>query len=231
MDNNKPIKLSPNSLNLFLECPYCFWLDKKMGIKRPPPYPYALNMAVDFLLKKEFDEYRKRGEVHPLISANNIPAKLFPNQELLDKWRNNFRGIGYYDSRLDATLFGAVDDILQFSDNKLAPLDYKSTGSKVAKVYDRFQIQMDIYTYLLEKNGYSTPGKGYLAFYIVDKSNGFDGRLPFRKELHEIKTDSSYVNDLFGDAVALLNRDTPPPHSPDCKFGHWFKEVRNLQEF
>jgi len=45
--NNKPIQLSPNSLNLFLECRRCFWLEKKQGIKRPPPYPYALNMAVD----------------------------------------------------------------------------------------------------------------------------------------------------------------------------------------
>ena len=29
----KNIQLSPNSLNLFLECPHCFWLDKNLGIK------------------------------------------------------------------------------------------------------------------------------------------------------------------------------------------------------
>ncbi|PJE69555.1 MAG: hypothetical protein COU98_01315, partial [Candidatus Staskawiczbacteria bacterium CG10_big_fil_rev_8_21_14_0_10_38_10] len=70
---------------------------------------------VDVLLKEEFDKYRKKGELHPLLAANNIPAKLFPNQKLLDEWRNNFKGIRYYDPTLDATLFGAVDDILEFS--------------------------------------------------------------------------------------------------------------------
>jgi len=216
MDNKnhkREIKLSPSSLNLFLECPLCFWLEKKKGIRRPPPFPYALNNAVDFLLKKEFDQYRFRGEPHPLMVVNGIKAKLFPNQELLNQWRNNRVGIRYYDSELDATLLGAVDDILEFPDGKLAPLDYKSTGSKVATIYDRFQIQMDVYTYLLEKNGFLTSRKGYLAFYVVNRENGFEDRLPFRKEMHEIDTDPSYVKNLFKDAISLIRRNTSPSHT------------------
>jgi len=67
MADGKAIQLSPNSLNLFLECPHCFWLDKNLGIKRPPPYPYALNSAVDTLLKEEFDAYRAKNLVHPML--------------------------------------------------------------------------------------------------------------------------------------------------------------------
>jgi len=222
------IQLSPNSLNLFLECPHCFWLEKKKGIKRPQPYPYALNMAVDVLLKEEFDDYRAKGEPHPLLIENKIPAKLFLNQRLLNQWRSNFEGLRYYDSELGATLFGAVDDILEFPDKKLAPLDYKSTGSSAPNIYDRFQIQMDVYTYLLEKNGFLTPKKGYLAFYIVDKKNGFGDRLPFRKELHEIDTDPSDVDQLFQDAVATLKRITPPLHSQNCQYARWFREAKNF---
>ncbi|MFC1789638.1 PD-(D/E)XK nuclease family protein [Patescibacteria group bacterium] len=226
--NNKPIKLSPNSLNLYYECQLCFWLDKRHGIKRPPPYPYALNMAVDYLLKEEFDKYRAKGESHPLLVANNVPAKLFSNQELLNEWRSNFKGIRYYDEKLDATLFGAVDDILEFTGGKLAPLDYKSTGSKVANVYDRFQLQMDVYTFLLEKNGYPTVKKGCLAFYLVDKGNGFEDKLPFRKEIHMVDTDPSYVQKIFEEATMLLRKDTPPLHNPDCKFGQWLGEVSKI---
>ncbi|PJB99633.1 MAG: hypothetical protein CO077_00620 [Candidatus Nealsonbacteria bacterium CG_4_9_14_0_8_um_filter_35_12] len=226
--NNKKIQLSPSSLNLFLECPCCFWLEKRVGIKRPQPYPYALNAAVDKLLKEEFDSYRKKGQPHPLLVAHNIPAKLFPNQDLLNQWRSNYVGIRYYDSELDATLFGAVDDILEFKDGKLAPLDYKSTGSSVPTIYDRFQIQMDIYTFLLEKNGFKTPRKGYLAFYIVDKENGFGDRLPFKKELHEIETNPSDIPQLFREAVELLRKDEPPSHSPDCEYGRWLREVANV---
>ncbi len=228
MQSQPQIKLSPNSLGLYLNCRLCFWLEKKWGIKRPQPFPYALNMAVDVLLKQEFDSYRARGESHPLLTINNIPAKLFSNQALLNEWRNNFKGIRYYDSNLDATIFGAVDDILEFAGGKLAPLDYKSTGSAIAKIYDRFQLQLDVYTYLLEKNGYQTPRKGCLAFYIVDKENGFEDRLPFRKELHVIDTDPSEVEGLFAEAVNLLRGDAAPTHSEDCEYGRWMKGAGSI---
>ena len=229
LNNEKSIQLSPNSLNLYLECPRCFWLEKKQRVRRPQPYPYALNMAVDLLLKEEFDDYRKKGEIHPLLAIYNVPAKLFPNQELLNQWRSNFSGIRYYDKELDATIFGAVDDVLEFPDGKLAPLDYKSTGSATANIYDRFQLQMDIYTYLLEKNGFPTTRKGYLAFYIVDKKNGFGDKLPFRKELQEIETDPSDIPQLFKEAVALLRRIAPPPHSQECQYGQWFKKASSFE--
>lgn len=222
------INLSPSSLNLYLECPHCFWLEKKMGLRRPPPFPYALNAAVDILLKEEFDAYRKRDEVHPLLVGNNIKAKLFSNQTLLNKWRDNFQGIRYYDNDLRASLFGAVDDVLEFEGGRLAALDYKSTGSRVAHVYDRFQLQLDTYTFLLEKNGYRTPRKGYLAFYIVDKDKGFIDRLPFRKEIHEIDTNPQDIYEIFKDAVAVLNQNDPPSHSQDCPFGRW---VRGVEQF
>lgn len=219
--NEKAIQLSPNSLNLFLECPHCFWLEKNRGIKRPPLYPYALNSAVDTLLKEEFDAYRAKKLTHPLLKDNNIRAHLFSNQKLLNQWRNNLAGIRYFDEDLQATLFGAVDDILEFDNGELAPLDYKSTGSPAENIYDRFQLQLDTYTFLLEKNGYKTAKKGYLAFYIVDKSKGFIDRLPFRKEVMEIETNPSDIYEIFKDAVAVLRGPNPPKHSNDCQFAKW----------
>ncbi len=224
----KAIQLSPNSLNLYLECPHCFWLDKNLGIKRPPPYPYALNSAVDSLLKEEFDAYRAKKLIHPLLKDNNINAHLFENQKLLNQWRNNLAGMRYFDQGLQATLFGAVDDVLEFDDGKLAPLDYKSTGSLVSKIYDRFQLQLDTYTFLMEKNGFKTSRKGYLAFYVVDKSNGFIDRLPFRKEIMEMETNPSDIYEIFKDAVKVLRQASPPKHSGDCKFGKWLEAARGF---
>ena len=197
-----------------------------MGIKRPPAYPYSLNLAVDDLLREEFDDYRQKGIPHPIFEENNIKAHLFKNQKLLNQWRNNLSGIRYFDSDLQATLFGAVDDVLEFNDGKIAPLDYKSTGSSSANVYDRFQLQMDIYTFLMEKSGYKTPRKGYLAFYVIDKSRGFIDKLPFRKEIVEIETNPSDVYDIFRDAVAVLKQATPPKHSDDCQFGKYLSEAK-----
>lgn len=224
--SEKEIKLSPNSLNLYLDCPHCFWLEKRMGIKRPPPYPYALNSAVDALLKEEFDTYRKKKIQPPLLTDNKIRANLFGNQRLLNQWRSNYAGIRYFDEDLKATLFGAVDDVLEFDDGKIAPLDYKSTGSKTSKIYDRFQLQLDVYTYLMEKNGYKTKKKGYLAFYVVDKSKGFIDKLPFRKEIVEIDTNPQDVYEIFKDAVEILKKEFPPPHNEDCQFKRWLEKAK-----
>ena len=228
MENEKTIQLSPNSLNLYLECPHCFWLDKNKGIKRPPPYPYALNSAVDSLLKEEFDAYRSKKLIHPLFKDNNIKAHLFSNQKLLNQWRSNLAGIRYFDPDLKATLFGAVDDVLEFEDKKIAPLDYKSTGSSAENIYDRFQLQLDTYTFLMEKNGFQTPRKGYLAFYIVDKSKGFIDRLPFRKEIMEIATNPSDIYEMFKEAVVCLRISSPPKHSRDCQFSKWLSGAKSF---
>jgi len=222
----KTIKLSPNSLNLFLECSHCFWLEKNLNIKRPPSYQYALNTAVDALLKEEFDTYRYKKLAPPLLEDNNIKAHLFSNQKLLNQWRNNLAGIRYYDADLKVTLFGALDDVLEFSNGQLAPLDYKSTGNSTAKIYDRFQLQMDVYTYLLEKNGFKTPKKAYLAFYVIDKRRGFIDRLPFRKEILEIETSPDDIPGILKEAVAVLREPKPPEHSRDCQFNKWMKKAR-----
>jgi len=137
-------------------------------------------------------------------------------------------GIRYYDRALEATLLGAPDDVLEFENKTIAPLDYKSTGSSAENIYDRFQLQMDTYTFLMEKNGYKTPRKGYLAFYIIDKSRGFVDRLPFRKKIIEIDTNPSDIYEIFVDAVSLLKQPVPPSHSPDCQFGKWFIKAKNI---
>ena len=59
----------------------------------------------------------------------------------------------------------------------------------------------------MEKNGFATPRKGYLAFYIVDKSKGFIDRLPFRKEVVEIETNPSDVYGTFKQAKKKIFYD------------------------
>jgi len=54
-DAKESFKLSRSKIDLFLQCPRCFYLDRRMGVGRPPGFPFALNSAVDKLLKKEFD--------------------------------------------------------------------------------------------------------------------------------------------------------------------------------
>ena len=54
--DTKPFRLSRSRLDVFLNCPRCFYLDRRLGIDRLPGFPFALNNAVDKLLKLEFDQ-------------------------------------------------------------------------------------------------------------------------------------------------------------------------------
>lgn len=223
LKTSKPLRISRANLQLMKECPLCFWLYKHKNIPRPQGYPYTLSLAVDYLLKEEFDHYRSQGKLHPsLVGFNGLEkAKLFDNYELLKKWRNNFEGLSYYDKNLDATLFGAVDDILEFPGGQLAVIDYKSSGAKEISVYDDYKTQMDVYTHILERLNYQTPRKAYFVFYQVDKTSGFEGRLPFRCEIREVITNPSYVSELFAQAVELVRSSTPPPSHAECQYCHW----------
>jgi len=212
----KPLRISRSGLRLFLECPRCFWLDLHHKIKRPPGYPYTLSAAVDYLVKQEFDKYRSTDNLPPIFATSGIDARLFSGQEL-PEWRNNFKGIAYYDKNLDATLYGAVDDVLQFNDGSLAVVDYKSSGSREINIYDDYQKQMDTYTHILNKLGYTTQPNAYFVFYVVQKDGGgFQNVLPFREELRAVPVNPDWVQEAFEAAVKLSRQDAPPPPSEEC---------------
>ena len=56
--SNTPFKISRSKFFNFMSCKRCFYLDRVKGLKEPSMPGWALNVAVDELLKKEFDKYR-----------------------------------------------------------------------------------------------------------------------------------------------------------------------------
>ena len=73
-EESKPFKLSRSKLDLFVNCPRCFYIDRRLGVGPPPGFPFNINSAIDHLLKKEFDECRESSEPHPLMRAAWIAA-------------------------------------------------------------------------------------------------------------------------------------------------------------
>lgn len=202
-------KLSKTSIALMEECPRCFWLTQHGVWKRPQGITMSLPMGMDHTIKRHFDKFRKKGILPPELNGHeHCPdMKLFDDEELLKIWRNNFKGIRYEDKEGNV-LFGAVDDILQ-KGKKLIVLDYKTRGFPLKEdTHEFYQNQLDIYNFLLRKNGYEIEDYGLLLFYYP-KDILETGEIIFDTHLKKMKIDIKKAEELFQSAIKLLNEDCP----------------------
>ena len=201
-----PYKFSPSSLSLLIDCPRCFWLAFNEGIKRPEGIFPTLPSGMDRILKEHFDRFMMYGRLPPELEQLE-GVKLFNNKELLDEWRNNRKGIRWKDGH-ENTLMGALDNLLQKGD-KLIVLDYKTRGYPPKEdTHSHYQHQMDIYNFLLRKNGFATEEYSYLLFYHPDKVTP-TGEVIFHKQLVKVPTDPKRAEELFERALEVLGKECP----------------------
>jgi CRISPR/Cas system-associated exonuclease Cas4 (RecB family) len=222
-DSTTPFKLSRSKLELFMDCPRCFYADRKWGISRPPGFPFTLNSAVDALLKKEFDYYRDLGKPHPLMIENKIKAVPYQHSDL-ERWRNNLKGIQYHHEKTNLILFGAIDDLWIDAKGQLIVVDYKATSKdKEVTIDEEWQIsykrQMDVYRWLFKQCGFKVSPLGYFVYCNgLRNKSFFEGRLEFKISLIPYKGDESWIEKGLKDLKKLLESKTPPPLNEDCDF-------------
>ncbi|MEK6830681.1 MAG: PD-(D/E)XK nuclease family protein, partial [Nanoarchaeota archaeon] len=194
----KSLKLSPSSINLMLECPRCFWLEKHKVWKRPESIFPSLPGGMDIILKKHFDKFMERGELPPEIREYGIGNgyNLFNDKAKLEIWRNNRKGIQYKDKTSGILLMGAIDNLLT-KKGKLVVLDYKTRGYPLKEdTHEHYQAQMDMYNFLLRQNGYDTEDYAYLLFYYP-KEVLETGELIFETKLIKMKTNAKKGGEYF----------------------------------
>lgn len=109
--SKEPYRLSRTKIDLFIECPRCFYLDRRLGVAQPSGPSFALNSAVDKLLKKEFDIHRAKGNSHPLMKKYGVDAVPLAHEKI-DQWRDALGGgITYLHSSTNFIITGGIDDI------------------------------------------------------------------------------------------------------------------------
>ncbi len=229
-----PFKLSRSKLELFLNCPRCFYLDRRLGIGQPPGFPFNLNSAVDKLLKKEFDWHRARAKTHPLMAAYGL--RLIPFQhEKLDEWRENFQGVQYHHPGSHLIITGAVDDLWTDGKGIVYVVDYKSTSKESEVNIDAdwqmgYKRQMEIYQWLLRRNGFEVSDTGYFV-YCNGRTDvaAFDGRLEFEVKLIPYQGDDAWVEGAVLAAKRCLEKDSLPKSGSNCDYCRYF-EARQAKE-
>lgn len=224
-------ELSRSKIDLFFECPRCFYVDMRLGVKRVPGYPFTLNSAVDELLKREFDSYRDKQETHPLMEEYGIDAVPFAHDKL-DDWRHHFTGIRHKHEPTGFVVYGAPDDIWQNPKGKLAVVDYKATSKQgkldlTADWQDTWKRQMEVYQWLLRNNDFDVSDRGYFVYANADKSLAeFDGMLSFDLQILPYDGDGGWIDDTLAEAKKCLMSDAVPEAGEGCDWCT-FRRVSN----
>lgn len=234
--SSEPFKLSRSKIDMFFNCPRCFYLDRRLGVPQPPMAPFTLNIAVDHLLKKEFDIHRAKGSVHPLMEKYGVDAIPFANENM-DQWRENFVGVQYLHEATNLLIFGAVDDIWQSPDGKLHVVDYKATSKagevelEDTKFHNQYRRQMEVYQWLLRHNGFDVSNLSYFVYVNGKKDKeAFDAKLEFDVKIIPYDGDDAWVEQAIVDAHKCLMSDELPKSAWDCEFCKYRQAAAELEK-
>lgn len=240
--SSEPFKISRSKIDLFLECPRCFYLDARLGVKRPSGPTFTLNNAVDELLKREFDIHRAHGSPHPLVKQYGVDAVPFKDARM-EEWRDALRrGIQYHHKPTNLLIRGGIDDVWINSKGELIIVDYKATSKKEGPsttddLYDSYKRQIEVYQWLFRQNGFRVSPTGYFV-YVNGRSDAkaFDGKLEFDVRLIAYEGDDSWVEGTIRNLQQTLISESIPKSGTSfgggpCDFcsyreaaGHAFKK-------
>ncbi|MSR78765.1 MAG: hypothetical protein EXS59_01300 [Candidatus Taylorbacteria bacterium] len=227
-------KLSRSKIDLFTECPRCFYVDNKYGVARPRGPAFTLNIAVDGLLKKEFDAHRAKGTPHPLMEKYGIDAVPFADDRMSD-WRENFVGIQYPHKPTGFLITGAIDDVWVNPKKELIVVDYKATSKdgKIESLSDsgwdeQYKRQIEIYQWLLRESGNKVSETGYFVYVNGKKdAKAFDGKLEFDITLISHKGKTEWIEGVLADIKKCLDGVLPSPDE-DCDYCTYRKSAAEV---
>jgi hypothetical protein len=231
-------QLSRSKVELFLECPRCFFEDVVKGNRRPSSPPFTLNIAVDELFKREFDRYRNDELPHPLFATVGLDAVPLKDQRM-NEWRNNFKGVRWLDPDTGWTLCGAIDDLWRASDGSVIVADYKATAKKdpptAATLYPAYRRQAEIYQYLVAQQGFVVSDRAWFVYANgIKDADGFEDVLRFNTVLVPHDGRREWVPQTFRNAVSMVEAAIEPPPGENCDFcqfaGRWKTQKAHLNQ-
>lgn len=233
----EPFKVSRSKIELFMQCPRCFWLDTRLKIKRPSGPPFNINKTIDELYKKEFDRHRAAGTPHPIMTDNQIKAVPMQHDNL-DQWRHNFTGVVALHEPTNLHVFGAIDDVWIDDQGQAIVVDYKATSKdREVSIDSDWQVsykrQLEVYQWLLRQNDLSVSDTGYFVYTNARIDlDGFNDRLEFRTKLIPYKGSDAWVEPTLKKMKDCLEGDMPPVGTAamggECDFCAYARERTKL---
>ncbi|MSU60453.1 MAG: hypothetical protein EXS52_00870 [Candidatus Staskawiczbacteria bacterium] len=225
-ESQEPFNVSRSKIAFFMECPQCFWLDRKLGIVRPDMPGWSLNSAVDNLLKNEFDLLREQRKPHGLMQAYKIDAIPFSHPSF-HIWRDDHDmkvGASFLHKKTNLNICGIIDDIwINNKTEELHIVDYKSTSTEYpisldSKYKEGYKRQMEVYQWIFKQMGFLVSEMGYFFFANGNKNRpGFHGKLEFETSIIPYQGDISWIEPTILNIKKCLDSSQIPDSGKDCQ--------------
>ncbi|HLD70792.1 MAG TPA: PD-(D/E)XK nuclease family protein [Negativicutes bacterium] len=233
--DDAPFNVSRSKIALFLECPQCFWLDRKLGIARPDSIPFNLNNAVDHLFKKEFDVLREQKQPHRLMLFYRIPAIPFWHPDL-HIWRDDFNkklGAITLHKETNLNIHGIIDDMWQDTQTgQLYIVDYKATSTDFpisldGKWKEGYKRQMEVYQWIFRRLGFDISETGYFVFANASKNKpGFHNKLEFENTILEHQGNTAWIEPEIFKIKECLESEELPEAKTTCQYCNYRKLIK-----
>ena len=222
-------KISRSKFDDFLKCRKCFYLDRVCGLSTPSMPGWTLNETTDLLLKREFDRCRESQVPHRIFGEFGLDSIVPFDHPNMDKWRNSLAGgVEHQIENTNIIFHGGVDDIWHNKNtDQIIIVDYKSQASTrqvttedyLGYVFHQsYKIQMDVYSYLMSKNGFDVFPTAY--FYVCNADRNaetFSGELIFSETLVPYNWDTSWIDEKLKEMITTLNSKDLPDSNPSCE--------------
>jgi hypothetical protein len=208
--------LSPSSLNLYLDCPRCFWFAMVKNVKRPSGPMSSIPIKMDSIIKSYYNRYR--GGILPPMLKGQVKGRLAVGMPVTLR----------YEPLNGVFLQGRPDDYVEQNNENVVVLDNKTSSKAPQEIHPSYRTQLDSYTYLLMRNGYKTIPKAYVAYFFPGESDLHKG-MNMTCNVIEVCTDPNRIENLLRKAVKVLYGSVPNP-GRFCRYCEWTRSLTNLSK-
>jgi hypothetical protein len=110
-------------------------------------------------------------------------------------------------------------------------VDYKATAkdtpvTELADWTDGYKRQMEVYQWLLRKNGLKVSNTAYFVYCTGDNSvDSFDNKIEFHSHIIPYEGDDSWIDNVISDLHSCLQSKTIPNKSDTCLYCSFFKKL------
>lgn len=184
-------------------------------IKRPSGPMSSIPIKMDSIIKHYFNKYRDVGKLPPIIEGKITGWLAVGMPKTLKHEMDN--GI---------ILHGRPDEYIKLKDDNIVALDHKTKSKEPEDVHPSYQLQLDVYSFLLKLMGYDTTNKAYLAFYYPDECDLHNG-MPFFCKIIEVETNPIRAEKLVDKAFTILNGELPESNE-SCEYCKWNQELNKF---